>query len=182
MQIRKLLWPLWLSLIVTLQPVASLAKGHCSCNYPARSKINVYAGGMPDGALADIQPNYYCDCPDGRRTAKGGRGFDLDFECYRQPHVPYSKASDRRMSCRQLQRAINAVEPLTYSFKPGFYDDPVNGASVMVGTFVAWPAYLAMICPLVKGYKEDARIIAAQNRIEDLRRLKAEKHCFERLD
>jgi hypothetical protein len=164
--------------MVTLQPMVALANGRCSCDYPPRSKINVYVGGMPEDSLADIQPNYYCDCPQN----KGKGGFDLDLACYRQPHVPHSTAADRRMSCRELQQAINAIEPLTYSFKPGFYDDPVNGAAVVAGTFVAWPAYLAMICPLVKGYKEDARIAAAQNRIEDLRRLKAEKHCFERLD
>jgi hypothetical protein len=150
------------------------AKGCCDCY----GRTNVYAGGGCDDPLADLQEagrRTVCDC--NRATGKDGK-FKLPNP-YRQPYVPNPSLKEQGLNCAQLQQAINDLDPLTYSFKPQPYADAINGASALGGTFVFWPLYLGMAWTTSVGYAEDGRVANAQNEIEKLRRLKAERHCFE---
>ena len=63
------------------------------------------------------------------------------FELYRVPAVQAPTADDRNKSCRQLEQEIDSLAPLTYSYLPGFYADPYQGASLFISTTIGWPAY-----------------------------------------
>ncbi|MES9871700.1 MAG: hypothetical protein ABW146_01225 [Candidatus Sedimenticola sp. 6PFRAG7] len=101
------------------------------------------------------------------------------FDLYRQPHVPYPDQMDSAKSCIEIEQEMVALQPRTYSYQPGFYEDPYTGASVMVGTTILWPAYAALGYIGYVDYQEKGRIISAENRIQELRYLKAQKRCFE---
>jgi hypothetical protein len=146
----------------------------CNCY----GKTNVKAGGYCDDPIAEIQSmsshgSCYCNS-----AGEPGRKFKMPNP-YRQPLVPNPSLADQGLSCAQLQRAINSVNPLTYSYKPGMYDDVINGASVLAGTFIAYPFYLGLGWTTYLEHSENKRIEIAQNRIEELRQLKAERRCFE---
>lgn len=100
-------------------------------------------------------------------------------EVYRAPVAPTMSKDDLAKSCRDLEHELAALEPMTYSYKPDFYDDPVQGTAFWVGTTVFWPVYGALGYTAYYEYQENERIYKAQDRIEVLRRLKAEKRCFE---
>ncbi len=102
-----------------------------------------------------------------------------DVELYRQPYVPNPTAYDREKSCRMLEQELRSLQPKTYSYKPGFYEDPYQGAAIWVGSTMFWPAYGVLAWSAVTEYEENGRKISAEDRIEELRQLKAEKRCFE---
>jgi hypothetical protein len=99
---------------------------------------------------------------------------------YRKPASIEPANEDYAKSCAQIQLEMNALDPMTYPYKPGFHDDPYNRVAVAAGTLVAWPFYALMGVTTVNAYQEEARIEKAEDRIEQLRYLKARKHCFER--
>ena len=101
------------------------------------------------------------------------------IDVYRSPVAPQMSDEDREKSCRDLEYELTSLLPMTYSYKPDFYDDPVQGTAFWVGTTMFTPAYAALGYTSYFGYQENERIIKVQDRIEALRRLKAEKRCFE---
>jgi hypothetical protein len=101
------------------------------------------------------------------------------IEIYRSPVAPQLSERDREKSCRELEYELASLEPMTYSYQPDFYDDPVQGAAFWVGTMKFFPAYALLGYTSYYGYQENERIFKAQDRIEVLRRLKAERRCFE---
>ncbi len=101
------------------------------------------------------------------------------IDLYRQPHVPQPTAADEAMSCLQLEHEIRALQPQTYSYKPGFYEDPTQGAAIWVGSTMFWPALGVVAWGGYYEYAEGGRKVTAENRLSELRLLKAEKHCFE---
>jgi hypothetical protein len=104
------------------------------------------------------------------------RSIDL----YRESVVPQPNAEIAAKSCRDLEYELAALQPKTYSYKPNFYDDPVQGTAVWVSATAFWPlSYGVLGYTGYYEYQENERIYKAQDRIEMLRRAKAEKHCFE---
>ncbi len=101
------------------------------------------------------------------------------IDLYRQPHVPQPTAEDAAMSCLQLEHEIRALQPQTYSYKPGFYEDSTQGAALWVGTTMYWPVLGVVAWSGYYEYAEGGRKVSAENRLEELRQLKAELHCFE---
>jgi hypothetical protein len=102
-----------------------------------------------------------------------------DVDLYRQPYVPRPTAYDQQKSCRQLELELRSLQPETYSYKPGFYEDPQQGAAIWVGTTMFWPAYGVVVWSAMSEYEEQGRMINAENRIAELRQLKADRRCFE---
>ena len=101
-------------------------------------------------------------------------------QLYRTPVAPQALPADQAKGCPELEREIAALLPLTYSYKPNFYQDPYQGGSIFLGV-VAHPVLFAPVA--YSGwveYEENKRMIPAEDRIEQLRRLKAEKHCYEK--
>ena len=101
------------------------------------------------------------------------------FEIYRKPMAPTISNEDQQKSCRQLEQEISGLAPLTYSYLPAVYADPYQGASLFIGTTIGWPAYGFLGYSYYVGYQDKKRIRPTKNRIETLRRLKAERRCFE---
>jgi hypothetical protein len=101
------------------------------------------------------------------------------IDVYRSPVAPQLSDTDREKSCRDLEYELASLQPMTYSYKPDFYDDPVQGTAFWVGTTLFFPAYAALGYTSYYGYQENERIYKTQDRIEALRRLKAEMRCFE---
>lgn len=100
-------------------------------------------------------------------------------ELFRQPVSPTPFPGEAEKNCIELERDISRLTPLTYSYKPGFYDNPYQGAAVLAGT-VSTPAfYLYSAFDYFLDYRENSRILPVQDKLERLRHLKAEKHCFE---
>ncbi len=100
-------------------------------------------------------------------------------QLFRTPVAPIPVPQDLTMDCIQLEREIAAITPLSYSYKPSFYENPYQGAALLLGTtispvFYAYPAYDYYL-----DYRESSRIIPTQDRLELLRHLKADRHCFE---
>lgn len=110
-----------------------------------------------------------------QKTDSGHFPFDL----YRTPGMEPPTASDRTRNCLALEREISELMPQTYSYKPDFYNDPYQGAAIWVGTTLFMPAYALSGYAGYIQYRENGRIISAENRIETLRHLKAQQHCFE---
>lgn len=150
------------------------AKECCNCY----GTTNVKAGGWCEDPIANIQSqgvygkgSCYCS----KAPANNG-----EVRIYRQPKAPIPGPKDKTLSCAQLQDAINRLEPLTYSYKPGAYDDPLTGIAVLGATLVN-PVFAVAGGVEFGGWMvENKRIQPTENRIEVLRRLKAERHCFER--
>jgi hypothetical protein len=97
---------------------------------------------------------------------------------YPHPPAPAIRPADRDLSCAQLDREIAELEPLTYSYKPGFYQDPAHGAAIWGGA-LAPPVAGYLIYSGVAEYYDEERMLDARNRIEVLRRLKAYRRCYE---
>ena len=100
-------------------------------------------------------------------------------QLFRTPVSPTPQGDDEAMSCSELEREIIALAPLTYSYKPGFYENPYEGGALLLGTTISQAFYLYPVYDYYLDYREQARIIPAENRLELLRHLKADKHCFE---
>ncbi len=101
------------------------------------------------------------------------------IQLFRTPVAPQISSRDLTMSCVQLERELVALTPLTYSYKPGFYNNPYQGGAIFLGTVGSPYFYLYSVYDYYLDYREKARIQPAENRIETLRRLKADRHCFE---
>lgn len=97
----------------------------------------------------------------------------------RQPVAITPLPGDAAKSCIELEREITRITPLSYSYKPHFYNNPYQGAAVMAGTVSSPAFYLYSAFDYFLDYRESRRILSTQDRLEILRRLKAEKHCFE---
>ncbi|HEB95684.1 MAG TPA: hypothetical protein ENI96_04545 [Sedimenticola thiotaurini] len=100
-------------------------------------------------------------------------------QLYRTPVAPQITPRDLALSCIELDREITALTPLTYSYKPGFYDNPYQGGSLFLGTLFSPWFYLFPAYDYYLDYREQARMIPAEERIETLLRLKADRHCFD---
>ncbi|VAX06558.1 hypothetical protein MNBD_GAMMA26-266 [hydrothermal vent metagenome] len=98
---------------------------------------------------------------------------------YRQPHVPRGAAADNAKNCRELEYEMQSTVPNTYSYKPDLYDDPAMGVSFWVRTIYSEAAMIFWYGAVVE-FEENTRVVSAEDRVETLRRLKAEKRCFER--
>lgn len=103
----------------------------------------------------------------------------LAVEMFRQPASPTPYPGEELMSCIELEQEMAQLTPLTYSYKPGFYENPYQGAAVMAGTLSAPVFYLYAAYDYLLDYRESSRILPTQDRLERLRHLKAQKHCFE---
>ena len=97
---------------------------------------------------------------------------------YPHPPSPVYQEGDRDLSCEQLETELAALEPLTYSYKPGFYYDPAHGAAIWTGMLVP-PAWGYLAYSGVAEYYDEKRMLNARQRIEVLRRLKAYRRCYE---
>ncbi|MES9899509.1 MAG: hypothetical protein ABW148_10850 [Sedimenticola sp.] len=86
---------------------------------------------------------------------------------------------DYGKTCIDLEQEMTTLAPLTYARQPDFYEDPVRGAAITVGTMIFPLAYGVVGYQEYLGYEERNNIATVELRIERLRRLKAEKHCFE---
>ncbi|MES9905507.1 MAG: hypothetical protein ABW168_22870 [Sedimenticola sp.] len=90
-----------------------------------------------------------------------------------------SEKDDSTKTCIELEQEMTTLVPLTYDRQPAFYEDPVRGAAIIVGTTMFPIAYGVLGYQEYLGYTERGHIVTTKERIEQLRRLKAEKHCFE---
>ncbi len=97
---------------------------------------------------------------------------------YPHPPSPIYQSGDQDLSCRQLEVELSALEPLTYSYKPGFYRDPAHGAAILVGMAepIAWSYF---IYSGLAEYYDEKRMMDARHRIAVLRQLKAYRYCYE---
>lgn len=107
-----------------------------------------------------------------------GITYAAEMSLYPHPPSPVYQSGDRELSCEQLDTALTALEPLTYSYKPSFYRDPAHGAAILVGMAesAAWSYF---IYSGLAEYYDQKRIIDTQHRIAVLRQLKANRHCYE---
>lgn len=102
-----------------------------------------------------------------------------DIQLYHSPKPLPQKSGDSVLSCAQLDREISRLSPYTYNYRPDSDQDPYVGASLLVGTTMFWPAYAFLGLRYVGDFQQDKRIQTASARIESLRRLKAERFCYE---
>lgn len=103
----------------------------------------------------------------------------LPLELYRLPVTPEPSPQQKALSCLDLEREIAHLEPQTYSYQPGFYDDPYQGVAMTLGTAISPGVYLFSGYIKYLDYKGQGRVITAEEKISLLRHLKAEQHCFE---
>ncbi|MCB1829780.1 MAG: hypothetical protein H6964_02630 [Chromatiaceae bacterium] len=103
----------------------------------------------------------------------------LAEELFRQPASPTPFPDEMEKSCLELEREMAQLTPLTYSYKPGFYENSYQGAAVLAGTLSTPVFYLYPAFDYFLDYRENSRILPVQDKLERLRHLKAEKHCFE---
>ncbi len=118
----------------------------------------------------------------GLSTSAAASNFNLDkLPHFHRENLPVKP--DEAMlarSCEELDEAITYLIPATYQYKPDFYDDKYNGASVWATTIdgltdVAW---LYLPYSWFIGYQEEGRQHQAFYQIEKLRHAKAIKHCY----
>ncbi|MCW8848289.1 MAG: hypothetical protein OQK42_02075 [Sedimenticola sp.] len=114
-----------------------------------------------------------------KETGSESDSLFKNFKLYRTPSSATPSASDRAKNCYALENEISALVPQTYSYKPDFYNDPYQGASVWIGTTLFMPAYAISVYSGIQQYGENTRIVSAEERIDLLRRLKAQNRCFE---
>ncbi len=98
---------------------------------------------------------------------------------YPQPLTPRFEEGDLELTCDELNLEIARISPQAYSDKPGFYEDPLHGASAWGGA--VWAPGLWAYLPYsgVAEYAEHSRMRDSMNRIEALRYLKARRRCHE---
>ncbi|MEJ1356511.1 MAG: hypothetical protein RPU39_17820 [Candidatus Sedimenticola sp. (ex Thyasira tokunagai)] len=86
---------------------------------------------------------------------------------------------DYGKTCIDLEQEMTTLVPLTYARQSGFYEDPIRGAAITVGTMIFPLAYGVVGYQEFVAFEERKSIASVEQRIEKVRRLKAEKHCFE---
>lgn len=104
---------------------------------------------------------------------------------YYEPPVVKPAEAEQRYDCYQLDRAINALHPYRYTYKPDFYSDGSNKMAASLIVFDSIPllegwlgiGYLAYSALLDE--KEARRTENIEQQIRMLQRLKAEQHCFQ---
>lgn len=115
---------------------------------------------------------------------------NVDDYLYRLPRELGPMPADQGLSCVELDNTIVALSPLTYRVVPGFYDDNYQGAAFWLGTTGRAPDievplleiplwYLYFGYTMYKQYQDEERVFHVSHRIEQLRRVKAQKRCFE---
>lgn len=100
-------------------------------------------------------------------------------ELFRQPSSTEPFPGEEALSCADIEREIANLLPLTYSYKPDFYNNPYQGAAILAGTLQTPVFYLYSAYDYYLDYRENSRILPQLDRLERLRHQKAEKHCFE---
>ncbi len=103
------------------------------------------------------------------------------IDLYRAPQAPRAADEELALTCRELEWSMTVAVSKSHSYTPSFYDDPIQGAGVWIGTIggLYYYAYATVLYGVYVDYKEDRRIISAEDRIAVLRHLKAQKRCFE---
>jgi hypothetical protein len=86
--------------------------------------------------------------------------------------------NELNLSCPELDDQLTELAPQTYSSTPGFYSDPHQGIAVWLG--VSWsPAWIYVgYSGLMEQYRQ-GRISDTHAEMEQLRLLKARRHCYE---
>jgi hypothetical protein len=102
-----------------------------------------------------------------------------NFNPLRFPNPMQQNSSNSGLTCAQLDREISRATSYTYNYRTDFDKDPYAGGSIIASATIPLVGYAYPIFSLVRGVAEDHRIQSAQNRIEYLRRLKAERYCYE---
>ncbi|MCB1857963.1 MAG: hypothetical protein KDI63_06815 [Gammaproteobacteria bacterium] len=100
-------------------------------------------------------------------------------QLFRTPVAATPLPQELAWDCFRLEQEIAALIPLTYSYKPSFYDNPYQGGAILLGTTVSPLAFAYPVYDYYLDYREASRVIPAQDRIQQLQRLKADRHCFE---
>ncbi len=101
------------------------------------------------------------------------------FDPYHSPKPLSKKTEDLALTCAQLDRELIRITPYTYNYRPDFDQDPYVGASIIAGATISLVGYGYLAFRVAGDFMEDKRIQSASARIEGLRRLKAEKYCYE---
>ncbi|MCB1759702.1 MAG: hypothetical protein KDI68_07970 [Gammaproteobacteria bacterium] len=99
-------------------------------------------------------------------------------QLFRQPATTQPLPTELAMDCSQLEREIARLQPLTYSYKPAFHQNPYQGVALTAGTLLSQFYYLYHGYDYYLDYREQARIMPAQEKIARLQQLKAEQRCF----
>jgi hypothetical protein len=94
-------------------------------------------------------------------------------------NVSGDDAKDEGLDCAALDRELAQLESQSYPSRPGFYDDPRNGA-VLWGSLFWAPALSYYGYSGYQTYLEGERLEQIRSQIAALRQLKAERHCYER--
>ena len=105
------------------------------------------------------------------RASSGETGLD--------PASNESLHAAHSLSCPELDDRLTRLEPLTYSDSPGFYSDPLVGIAVWAGTLWS-PAWAYVGYYGLREQYQQSRITDIDTEIQQLRQLKAERHCYER--
>jgi len=92
---------------------------------------------------------------------------------------PQDSTPELPNDCTALEYRIQQLLPLTYDYVPGVYEDDYNGAALILGTTMFWPAHGFLGYSGITRYQEQNRQLQTNRRIEQLRRAKARLHCFE---
>ncbi len=101
-----------------------------------------------------------------------------NFNPLRSPNSMPKNPVEMGLTCASLiVRYLG--HPYTYNYRTDFGKDPYAGGAIIAGATNSFIGYAYPIFSLVRGIAEDNRIQSAENRIEHLRRIKAEKHCYE---
>ncbi len=102
-----------------------------------------------------------------------------NYNPLRFPNSMPKNPVEMSLTCAQLDREISRATPYTYNYRTDFDKDPYAGGAIIAGATNSFIGYAYPIFSLVRGIVEDKQIQSAENRIEHLRRIKAEKHCYE---
>ncbi len=101
------------------------------------------------------------------------------FNPYRSPKPMSQNQDDVALTCAQLDREISRITPYTYNYRPDFDRDPYVGTAIIAGATYSLFAKAFLVFRVGGDFMEDKRIQSASAKIEGLRRLKAEKYCYE---
>ncbi len=98
-----------------------------------------------------------------------------------EDRVALHQPGDAELTCQQLDSELYRLYRKARQLAPGtFSEDRGNTAAAVVGSIAFAPAYLYIVQNELGDKPEQRRRIAAiMERIELLRRYKAEKHCYE---
>lgn len=104
---------------------------------------------------------------------------------YFEPPVVHASEEHEQLSCVELDNSIRFLQPYGYSYKPNFYEDEANKVAAFLVTVDSVPIVESWLGIAYLGYsalleeKEQRRVLAVNQQVSMLQRLKAKKHCFE---